>query len=235
MHYTLCHREPIFDSVAGRGDPPGAHTFKKGKMTMTTKLFFTLFLLMFLVTPTIYALETQQVAGNYELQGVMEMAGGLMLKKNNTYMAGFSYGAADWEEEGTWKLEGDLVVLEGGHLKVKNKMIPSPLLAPGMRFLYKDAKLMNTDPSRKLTFINPNKTPSPKTKTKDSAGEGRMRVQGKVIQLDSDVLVIKTKECMQFDVRTLSEEVLKTAKAKMGKMIDVEIPYSSIIGGGSCP
>ena len=202
---------------------------------MATKFFFILLLFMLLATPPASALEIKQVAGNYELQGVMEMAGGLMLKENSTYMAGFSYGAADWQEEGTWKLEGDEVVLERGHLKAKNKMIPSPLLAPGMRFKYKDAKLTGTDPSRKLVFINPDKTPSPKTKTADSAGEGRMRVRGKVIKLDSDVLIVKTSECIQFDARTLSDSVLKTAKAKIGQTIDVEIPYSSIIGGGSCP
>lgn len=80
-----------------------------------------------------------------------------------------------------------------------------------------------------------NKTPSPKNKTGDSAGEGRMRVHGKVIKLDSEILVVKMDECVQFDVRSLSDSVLKTAKQNIGKMIDVEIPYSSIIGGGSCP
>jgi hypothetical protein len=200
---------------------------------MITRASFGFFLFVLMAASPAHATDVKQVTGNYELQGVHEMAGGLMLKENKTYEAGFSYGAADWEESGTWKLEGDEVVLQGGHLKRPVKYIPSPLLAPGMRFSYKDGKLSGTDPQRPLAFIDPNKTPSPKHKTKDSAGEGRMRVQGKVIQRDNEVLIVKTNECMQFDVRSLSEAVLKVAK--VGQTIDVEIPYSSIIGGGSCP
>jgi hypothetical protein len=202
---------------------------------MKLRLLFVVSMVLTLTSLRAFALDPKELAGNYELTGVMEMAGGLMLKENQKYMAGFSYGAADWEEEGNWKIEGDEVVLEGGHLKVKNKYIPSPFLPAGTRFKYKDGKLTGSDPSRKLVFLNPNKTPSPKQKTGDSAGEGRMRVHGTVVKLDADYLVVKMKECIQFDVRTLSDSILKTAKENVGKTIDVEIPYSSIIGGGSCP
>ena len=181
-----------------------------------------------------FALDVKGAAGNYELHGVMEMAGMLMLKADQKYAAGFSYGAADWTEEGSWKIEGDEVVLEGARFKVKNKLIPSPFLPSGTRFKYKDGKLTGTDPSRKLVFLDPNKTPSPSKKSSDSAGEGRMRVKGTVVKRDADYLIVNTgKECIQFDMHSLSESVLKVAQA--GKSIDVEIPYSSIIGGGSCP
>jgi hypothetical protein len=206
-----------------------------GEAFMKPRMFFSILMFLTFATPNAFGLEVKQLVGNYELVGVMEMAGGLILNENQKYVAGFSYGAADWEEEGSWKIEGDEVILEGSHLKVKNKLIPSPFLPAGTRFKFKDGKLTSTDPTRKLVFINPNKTPSPSRKTADSAGEGRMRVHGKVVKLDSEVLVVKTKECIQFDVKTLSDSVLKMAKQKMGKMIDVEIPYSSIIGGGSCP
>ncbi len=181
------------------------------------------------------ALDAQIVSGQYELVGVMEMAGGLNLMEKRQYVAGFSYGAADWQEEGTWKIEGEEVVLEGARLKVNNSLIPSPFVPSGTRFRYHEGKLTGTDPSRKLNFLNPNKTPSPKRKTADSAGEGRMRVRGTVVQLDAEVLVVKMEECIQFDVKGLSDSVLKTAKQRLGKNIDVEIPYSSILAGGSCP
>lgn len=202
---------------------------------MKLKLFIFSSMFLFFAPVKLFALDASQVLGNYELQGVMEMAGGLALQRNHKYMAGFSYGAADWQEEGSWKIEADEIVLEGSHLKIKNPHIPSPFLPAGTRFKYKDGKLSGTDPERKLVFLDPNKTPSPRGKGADVAGEGRMRVQGKVVKLDSDVLVVQEKDCIQFDARTLSDSVLAKVKGKLGQRIDVEIPYSSIIGGGSCP
>ncbi|MFO1519089.1 MAG: hypothetical protein U1F57_05435 [bacterium] len=196
---------------------------------------FILALLLTCAAGRAHALDAKEVTGNYELTGVMEMAGGLSLKPGQKYVAGFSYGAADWREAGSWKLEGDEVVLTGSHFLEKNMKLPSLFLEEGTRLRYQQGKLVNTDPQRKMVFLNPNKTPSPKGKGPNAAGEGRMRVKGKVIKIDSDVLIVKTDECMQFDARTLSDSILKTAKSNVGKNIDVEIPYSSIIGGGSCP
>src|SRR5262249_22939314 len=181
-----------------------------------------------------FGLEPNQVLGDYELVGVMEMAGGLSLQKDQKYVAGFSYGAADWQEAGTWKIENDEVVLENSHFKVKNSLIHSPFLPGGTRFKYQEGKLLGTDPARKLVFRNPNKTPTPKGQGPEAAGEGRMRVHGTVMKLDADILIIKTSECMQFDVKTLSDSILSKVKGKVGRVVDVEIPYSSIIGGGSC-
>ncbi|MBL7684549.1 MAG: hypothetical protein JNK65_00735 [Deltaproteobacteria bacterium] len=160
------------------------------------------------------------------------MAGGISLKSNKKYLAGFSYGAADWQEEGVWRLEGEELVLEKGHLKVQNNVIPSPFLPAGTRFQVKMGKLIGTDPTFKIVFIDPNKTPS--SHEKETAGEGRMRVKGKVVQLNAEVLIVKMEECIQFDVRSLSKDLLQQLKNKVGKSIDVEIPYSSILGGGSC-
>ena len=187
-----------------------------------------------LVTPHALAAEATDIAGTYELQGVMEMAGMLALKPDHTYEAGFSYGAADWVEEGVWREEGGDIVLSRARFKTKNMAAIQLMLTSGTRFTYKDGRLVATDSARKLVFIDPNRTPSPRNKTGE-AGEGRMIVRGKVIKLDDRELVVKTEDCMFFDVTRLSPSVLKAVKGRTGKSIDVEIPYSAIIAGGSCP
>jgi len=49
--------------------------------------------------------------GDYELTGMREMASGLRLSANGTFQYFFTYGAADYSSEGTWKVDGDAVVL----------------------------------------------------------------------------------------------------------------------------
>lgn len=182
--------------------------------------------------PGAFGLDAQEVPGNYELQGVMEMAGGLSLKAGGKYLAGFSYGAADWVEEGSWKLEGNEVILSGGRFKQRNYDKLPLFLPPGTRLKYQDGKLSGVDPQRKLVFLDPNKTPSAKGQ---EAGEGRMRVKGKVVQLDARSLVINTGECMTFDPGLLSDKVLQAVRGKVGKAVDVEIPYSAMVSSGGCP
>lgn len=179
------------------------------------------------------ALDAKEVAGTYELTGVMEMAGGLQLGADQRYRAGFSYGAADWQEEGTWKLEGEVVVLQNGRFQQKNYPDLRLFLPPGERFQYKDGKLTNLNPEHKVVFINPEKTPSPGGK--DGAGEGRMRVKGQVLKLDPETLTIKMGECLDFQVSALPKKVLQAVQGKQGKTVDVEIPYSAMIGSSSCP
>jgi hypothetical protein len=161
------------------------------------------------------------------------MAGGIVLKADQKYAAGFSYGAADWVEEGTWKWEGDAVVLSGGHFKMKTFPDVPRMLPSGTKFSYQDGRLVSLNGERDLEFIDPNKTPS-RRKTTGQAGEGRMLVQGRVIKIDSGTMVVKIKdECIRFAVAGLSSEVIKAAGK--GATLDVEIPYSAISGSGSCP
>lgn len=168
--------------------------------------------------------ESPKVPGRYELQGVMEMAGILELKANSKYVAGFSYGAADWMEEGGWRLEGDVVILTGGKFKSQNSRDIPLLLPTGSRFKYNDGKLTSLDPIRKLNFLDPNKS---------STSEGKMRVRGVVTKWDGDSLVVKTPgECIQFSGPGLSPELRQ--KLKVGKKLDAQIPYSAIQGSGSC-
>jgi hypothetical protein len=173
-----------------------------------------------------FALDQAALLGKYELQGVMETAGMLILGADQKYSAGFSYGAADWVEEGSWKIEGNEVVLSGGKFKAKNYDKIPLFLPAGIRFKYQDGKLTMVDAQRKVVFLDPNKSSSP---------EGRMRVRGKVTKLDAEYLVVDVDgECMTFNVRGLSEAALKKVKQSQGKAIDVEIPYSAIMSSGGC-
>ncbi|HKX11987.1 MAG TPA: hypothetical protein VJP40_02450, partial [bacterium] len=133
---------------------------------------------------------------------------------------------------GTWKLENSEVVLSGGRFKQKNYDKLPLFLPSGIRLKYQDGKLTGGDPQRKLVFVDPNKTPSGKGQ---EAGEGRMRVKGKVVKLDAQSLVINTGECLTFDAGLLTDKVLQAVKGKVGKPVDVEIPYSAMLSGGSCP
>jgi len=199
---------------------------------MKQKIIFLFASLFFLWTVDTLAEGPDRLAGKYELTGVMEMAGMLVLAAGGKYQAGFSYGAADWVEEGTWKADGDGVILLGSHFKAQN--VKLPLFLPANTHLsYKDGKLTAVGPGGKIAFVDPNKTPSNRKKTGE-AGEGRMLVQGKVVKIDADVMMVKVKdECIDFAVNALSAEVL--AVAKKGATIDAEIPYSAIIGGEGCP
>ena len=189
----------------------------------------------FICSSNILAASASEIAGIYELSGVMEMAGAIKLSPNQKYEARFSYGSADWIEEGDWKLVGNnSVVLSGAHFKAKNTNDLPLFLTSGMQFTYTQGKLTSDDQSRHVTFINPNKTPSSKNAAGETKpGEGRMHVKGEIVKLDSDILEVKMKECIDFDVHSLSPEVLQAAKKS--KSIDVEIPYSAIIGGETCP
>jgi hypothetical protein len=192
------------------------------------KQIFRLILPLFLtlVGSKAFALDQSAVPGNYELQSVMETAGMLVLSADQKYSASFSYGAADWVEEGTWKIEGNEIVLSGGKFKVKNHDKIPLFLPSGTRFKYQDAKLTMVPAQRKVVFLDPNKS---------SSSEGRMRVRGKVMKLDAEYLVVDVEgECLTFNVRGLSEAALKKVKQSQGKAVDVEIPYSAIMSSGGC-
>src|SRR5215216_849151 len=98
------------------------------------------FLLLSSLSPPVSGRETQDPLGNYELQGVMEMAGMLALKPGGKYAAGFTYGAADWMEVGAWKAEGDDIVLSGGRFQAKNADLPL-FLPSGTRLRFQEGRL----------------------------------------------------------------------------------------------
>ena len=51
------------------------------------------------------------LAGEYHLDGVMETGSGLLLRDDGSFEWFFTYGALDLGARGTWKREGDNVVL----------------------------------------------------------------------------------------------------------------------------
>src|SRR5664279_749587 len=53
----------------------------------------------------------QDAAGHYVLQGVMEVGSELMLKPDGTFEYMLAYGAADYWAKGTWKRDGNSVIL----------------------------------------------------------------------------------------------------------------------------
>lgn len=116
-----------------------------------------LFLLLGLLMATLFgrealALDAKAVTGDYELQNVPEMAGMLALKADGKYLAGFSYGAADWVEEGSWKLEGKAIVFSGSRVKQTNYDKLPLFLPAGSRFEYSKGKLRLLDSERRVVF-----------------------------------------------------------------------------------
>lgn len=51
-----------------------------------------------------------EIAGEYFLQGVREMASGFMLNPDNTFQFFFSYGALDRQSKGRWEQRGDTII-----------------------------------------------------------------------------------------------------------------------------
>jgi hypothetical protein len=200
----------------------------KSKHAISAVCRFFILIVVCVFTPPLWAASASEITGTYELTGVMEMAGALRIMPDQKYMAQFSYGAADWIEEGNWKwADSHSIVLSNARFKLRNTNDISLLLPSGTRFIYAQGKLTAYGPGGHIIFINPNKTPS----GHHAPGEGRMRVRGTVVTINSEILEVKTKECIDFDVNGLSEEVIRTAKKS--KQIDVEIPYSAIISSSS--
>jgi hypothetical protein len=72
------------------------------------KLF--LFSLILTIFKTMHA-QTQNVAGEYYLQGVMETASGFKLDRDSTFQFFFSYGALDRYGSGKWSMSNNKIIL----------------------------------------------------------------------------------------------------------------------------
>ena len=53
----------------------------------------------------------RDLSGHYVLQGVMEVGSELLLKPDGSFEYMLAYGAADYWAKGTWRQEGNAVVL----------------------------------------------------------------------------------------------------------------------------
>jgi hypothetical protein len=56
------------------------------------------------------AQKKNELAGAYQLRGVMEMASGFMLNPDSTFQFYFSYGALDRSGEGTWTVKDNKII-----------------------------------------------------------------------------------------------------------------------------
>jgi hypothetical protein len=60
------------------------------------------------------ASDRRGLAGHYYLSGVMETGSELLLRPDGSFVWFMSYGAADQEAEGKWRVDGDAVLLDAG-------------------------------------------------------------------------------------------------------------------------
>jgi hypothetical protein len=74
------------------------------------KLFF-LFLLAITTTKMTAQTSTQKLQGEYYLHGVMEVGSGFKFNADNSFDFFFMYGALDRIARGTWKQNGDTIIL----------------------------------------------------------------------------------------------------------------------------
>ena len=82
----------------------------------------------------------KDLAGEYYLEGVMEVGSGILLKDDYTFQMFFSYGALDKTGEGTWKKQGDFVILNSGTRPANDfKMISSKKKGSGITIQVSDA------------------------------------------------------------------------------------------------
>jgi len=84
------------------------------------------------------AFAADSPAGHYVLRGVMEVGSELVLRPDGTFQYMLAYGAADYEATGTWKAEGDAVVLTTGGDKQAFRLIHSAAVkGEGIRVIVK--------------------------------------------------------------------------------------------------
>ncbi|MEP7129457.1 MAG: hypothetical protein ABI729_11340 [Chitinophagales bacterium] len=70
-------------------------------------IFFTLLFFTFEIHAQ---LKDKDIAGEYYLEGVMEVGSGFQISEDHTFEFFFSYGALDRSGKGTWKAEGSNII-----------------------------------------------------------------------------------------------------------------------------
>jgi hypothetical protein len=91
---------------------------------------------LMLLTTTVFAAD---VAGHYVLRGVHEVGSELLLEPGGAFKYMLAYGAADYTAAGTWKVDGDSVVLtSAGNDAPPFKLVRSGLVKKeGIRVIVK--------------------------------------------------------------------------------------------------
>jgi hypothetical protein len=87
---------------------------------------------MVLMLSTAIAAAAQDVAGHYFLTGVMEVGSELMLKPDGNFEFMLAYGAADYWAKGTWRRDGNAVLLtSSGEKEEPFRLLRSEAGKPG--------------------------------------------------------------------------------------------------------
>jgi len=81
------------------------------------------FIIMFILSAQHLYAQTNKMAGQYSLSGVMETASGIELNEDSTFRFYFSYGALDRYGSGRWSVQNDNIILDskpypGGDFKM---------------------------------------------------------------------------------------------------------------------
>ncbi len=85
-----------------------------------TSTFFFIFTVHYLLA------QKNKIAGNYSLTGVMEIASGIQLNEDSTFLFYFSYGALDRYGSGKWSVLNDNIILDSKSYPGKDfKMVSS--------------------------------------------------------------------------------------------------------------
>src|SRR5580698_2962660 len=75
----------------------------------SSRLFLFCFIFLFLSNSL---MAQHDITGEYDLEGVMETASGILLKADHTFEIYFSYGALDKDGSGTWIQAGNEIILD---------------------------------------------------------------------------------------------------------------------------
>lgn len=84
--------------------------------------------------------QTGNFAGQYLLQNLREVGSELLLRPNGTFEFVLAYGAADYSSKGTWKAQGNAVILNSAPIK---NTAPFRLLRSGTATLPEPAILVH--------------------------------------------------------------------------------------------
>ncbi len=118
-----------------------------------TTIYARVLLAILIMTGTALAAERPDVAGRYELEGSVHIAGSLILHPDHTYEARFFSEADDWVEGGRWEQDGDDVVLQDARFLKRNAPRIELLLISGTGFIYTDDRLVFAVASPTLVFV----------------------------------------------------------------------------------
>ncbi len=112
-------------------------------MKFATAFLHLIFLMVTLEQKTHAQMNEKDLPGEYYLEGVMEVGSGIKLNSDHTFEMFFSYGALDKQGSGTWKLNGNHIILDSGERPASDfKMTSSRKKGSGITIQVNDPNKM---------------------------------------------------------------------------------------------